>query len=98
MLAMAVTWLALVFWVFRRLRIRHPATYDAIGSPSLFWNNSIRNNWLFAKFLFQGTWKALGDRQLFVVARVMQFLFIAYFVVFIGLFVALNIFGVNQRA
>jgi hypothetical protein len=94
--AMAVIWLGLIFWMFRRLRVRHVATYEAIGSPSLFWNNSMRNNWLFIKFLFQGQWRSLDDAQLAGVARFMQVMFVVYIAGFIALCAAFLIAGVKH--
>jgi hypothetical protein len=88
-----MVWFALVLWFFHRLRHRHPATFEAIGSPSLFWNNSMRNNWLFIKFLFQGQWQSLGDVQLSVVARTMQIFLVLYLVAFGTLFAALMFLG-----
>ena len=35
------------------LKKNHADVWDALGSPSLFTNNSIKNNWLFIKFLFK---------------------------------------------
>ena len=81
----AILWLVLVAWTFRRLRVRHTAAYEAIGSPSLIWNNSMRHNWLFAKFIVQGQWRLLGDPQLAVIIRTMQMLFVAYVTAFIAL-------------
>src|SRR5687767_8541606 len=81
----AVVWLGLVAWTFRRLRVHHLATYEAIGSPSLFWNNSIRTNWLFFQFLFQGQWQTLGDSRLAVVARFMRIFIVVYTIGFIAL-------------
>ena len=57
LMAMVATWFVLISWLFRRLRERHASTYEAMGSPTLFWNNSIRNNWLFMKFLFSSEWR-----------------------------------------
>ena len=88
-----IVWLALVLWFFQRLRHRHAATYEAIGSPSLFWNNSMRNNWLFNKFLFQRQWQSLGDAQLSAVARIMQIFLVLYLFAFAALFAALMLLG-----
>ena len=85
--AAVVVWLGLVLWVFHRLRIRHLATFEAIGSPSLIWNNSMRTNWLFLKFLFGPTWKQLGDQRLALVLNVMRVYIVAYLVGFAALFV-----------
>jgi hypothetical protein len=90
---LAVVWLILIVWTFRRLQSRHPAAYEAIGSPSLFWNNSPRNNWLFVRFLFRGDWQNLGDAALAVVARSMQLLFVLYVAGFFGL-IAMFLYGV----
>jgi hypothetical protein len=84
---LAFVWIGLVLWMFRRLRVQHVETFEAIGSPSLFWNNSPRNNWLFLKFLFQGQWQLLEDRQLAIAARIMQVVFVAYMLGFLVLFV-----------
>lgn len=82
LMAMVVVWFGLILWTFRRLRTKHPETYEAIGSPSLFWNNSMRNNWMFLKFLYGSEWLRLSDRPLSLVARMMQVLLVAYIVVF----------------
>ena len=92
--ALAVIWLILIVWTFHRLRIRHVATYEAIGSPSLFWNNSMRNNWLFAKFLFRGQWQSLNDSTLAAVARLMQVLIVVYFVGLVGWVVVFMLVGI----
>jgi len=92
---MAFAWLALIVWTFRRLRTRHVTMYEAIGSPSLFWNNSIRNNWLFLRFLYLGKWRELNDRQLAGVVRLMQVMLVIYIIGFIGLSVAIIIDGLN---
>ena len=55
---MALIWLMLVHRLFRRLRQHHAPTYESLGSPTLFRNNSPRHNWLFAKFLFGSEWKS----------------------------------------
>jgi hypothetical protein len=83
----AIVWLVLISWVFRRLRRIHPAAYEAIGSPSLLWNNSMRNNWLFFNFLFRSRWRSLGDSRLSVAARGMQALLIVYVVGFVAFLV-----------
>jgi hypothetical protein len=95
LMAMVFVWFALILWTFHRLRTKHSETYEAIGSPSLFWNNSMRNNWLFLKFMYGGGWKMLDDRPLARVIRIMQVLLIAYVVVF-GLLIA-NVFGQTRR-
>jgi hypothetical protein len=47
-----IAYLCCVKSLFSYLKAHHPATWMALGSPTLFLNNSIRNNWVFLKFLF----------------------------------------------
>jgi hypothetical protein len=75
-------WFCLCSWTFRRLRIRHAAIYETIGSPSLFWNNSPRNNFLFLKFLYRLNWRVSGDRTLVRVCWSMLVLSAIYFCLF----------------
>ena len=91
LVAMAYTGLALLAWLFRRLRRRHPATYEAIGSPSLVWNNSLRNNWLFLKFVLSAKPSKLGDRA---VERTVGFIRV-FFVVYVIYFLCLVAWFVN---
>ncbi len=90
---MAVLRLVLVLWTFRRLRLHHVETYEAIGEPSLFGNNNLRTNWLFLKFLYLNQWLDLNDWQLACVARFMQVMLVAYMIGFVGL---LSIFIVRR--
>jgi hypothetical protein len=96
MFALAVIWLAAIVWLFRRLRTRHPVTYEAIGSPDLFRNNTLRTNWLFLKFLFGGQWQSLNDASLAIVARGMQVLFVVYFTGFAMFLATVATIGINR--
>jgi hypothetical protein len=96
LMALAIIWLALILWIFHRLRHRHIATYESIGSPSLFCNNSMRNNWLFFKFLFGGQWRDLGDRALSVFARCMQAIFVVYVCGFLAFFAVTMLIGIRR--
>jgi hypothetical protein len=94
--ALAIIWLAANLWLFRRLRPRHPVTYEAIGSPDLFQNNTLRTTWLFFKFLFGGQWQSLDDPSLAVVARAMQVLFVVYFTGFAAFLATVATIGVKR--
>jgi hypothetical protein len=83
--AMVAVWFILCSWLFHRLRVLHHSTYEAMGSPSLFWNNSLRNNWLFLKFLLSSHWRELDDSA---ISRVIPFLRV-WLVVYPFLFAAL---------
>ena len=88
LLVMVLIWFGAVTWLFRRLRNHHQATYESLGSPTLFWNNSPRNNWLFAKFLFGSQWKLLDDPILNIVCPLMRVFLCVYLVAFLILLVA----------
>jgi hypothetical protein len=82
-------WFGAVTWLFRRLRNEHPRTYEALGSPTLFWNNSARNNWLFAKFLCGSQWKSLDDPVLNIACPLMRAFLFVYLVGFVIFSVAI---------
>ena len=71
-------WIVLNYLVLRRLRIRHPQTYEALGSPRLLWNN----NMMFMKFMFVGGWRQLGDPALERTLSFMRIFVILYLVYF----------------
>jgi hypothetical protein len=82
LMVMVAVWFALLLWLFRRLRTRHPSTFEEIGSPSLFWNNSMRNNWLFLWFLFSSRPGQLNDPAIGRVAICMRIHMVCYFILF----------------
>jgi hypothetical protein len=88
LLVMVLIWFGAVTWLFRHLRNHHQATYESIGSPTLFWNNSPRNNWLFVKFLFGSRWKSLDDPLLNIACPLMRAFLCVYVVGFVILLVA----------
>jgi hypothetical protein len=91
--SMLLVWLYLLYWLFRRLRCKHPTCYEAIGSPSLFWNNSMRNNWLFMKFLWSPSALELGDTAVVKVVRFLRVWYVSYLILFFGCIAGLFIFS-----
>lgn len=79
---MVAIWFLLVSWLFRRLRDCHHATYQAIGEPSLFWNNSPRNNWLFLKFLLSSQWRELNDSTISRIVAILRVWLVVYPILF----------------
>jgi hypothetical protein len=61
--ALFVIYMACIFYFFRWMKRAHPDTWNDLGQPSVFWNNSLRNNWLFLGFLFSGRYRALKDAK-----------------------------------
>jgi len=89
-MAMAGVWLVLVVWLFCRLRDRHASTYVALGSPNLFWNNTLRSQWLFLRFLYSSRRHELGDESASKVVgllRVLLPLCTAFLITFVVLIV-----------
>jgi hypothetical protein len=87
-IVMVLTWLGLIVWVFERLRTRHRSTYEELGSPTLFWNNSLANNFKFMGFLYSSKIHTLGDPALARVCIVMRVLFPTYIASFLAFAIA----------
>jgi hypothetical protein len=75
-MVMVTIWFTFLLWLFRRLRNRHKSTYEAIGSPSLWWNNSPRNNWLLLRFMFSSRASGLGDPAIARAVHVMRIVWV----------------------
>jgi hypothetical protein len=84
-----IVWFALVVRLHRLLRTRHPDVYDALGRPTLILNNSIKNGWLFTRFLLGGHFENIDDGETLQLCRFMRAFAFCYLV----LFVALVVFG-----
>ncbi len=63
-ISMVALWFCALNWLFKRMQRDHDQAYKLIGSPTLFWNNSLRNNWLFAKFLFGHGSRSIDDASI----------------------------------
>ena len=61
--AAILVWFAFAARLFRLLREEHGEVYESLGSPSLFLNNSVKNNWLSLRFLATGSYRELGDKR-----------------------------------
>jgi hypothetical protein len=69
MMIMVVVWFVLITRLFKQLRDKHPVTYENLGSPSLFYNNSVKNNLLFLRFLCKSEFDFLDDPPLVKMCR-----------------------------
>jgi hypothetical protein len=85
LMVMVVVWFGLIIWLFRRLRTRHPDTYESMGSPTLLWNNSMRNNWLFFTFLVSAKHRELHDVALSRICVFMRIWLVAYVLLFVAM-------------
>ena len=70
--------------VFRLLRKDYPEVYESIGSLSLFFNNTIKGNWLFSRFLRAGRYRELGDDELTRLCRLIRIVRAIFIVTFVG--------------
>jgi hypothetical protein len=87
--ACLVVWFPLVAHLHRLLRTRHPDVYDALGRPTLILNNTIKNGWLFTRFLLGGHFEDIDDREIVLLCRFLRVFAFAY----LALFLAIVIFG-----
>jgi hypothetical protein len=91
MLAMVIVWFVLIRRLFNLLRNDHPMAYEKLGSPTLFYNNSIKNNSLFLRFLLRKEFESLNDPTLSNLCRIMRLYLAVYlvlFLIFAGLILA----------
>ena len=82
MMIMVVVWFTLITRLFNQLRDKHPVTYENLGSPSLFYNNSIRNNFLFLRFLCKNEFESLDDPPLVKMCRFARIYLSSYMILF----------------
>ena len=83
-----------------RLGERHPQVYESLGSPSLLFNNTPRNNLLVLGWLWRNEFEELGDPDTIGRCRAVRALLVAClsgFIALLVLFVALGIL-VNAKA
>ncbi len=85
LISMVAVWFFVLGWLFHRLANQHATAYRTIGSPTLFWNNSPRNNWLLLRFLFSARHRQLSDKALTNVTRFARAFLIIYLCAFFGL-------------
>ncbi len=71
-LPLIATWPGIQGWYYHRLRTRHPATYEELGSPGVFSNAGMRIQWRLMRFLFSSRPRQLNDEPLLNVAWLMR--------------------------
>jgi hypothetical protein len=82
MMIMVVVWFVLISRLFNQLRDKHPATYENLGSPSLFYNNSMKTNHLFLRFLCKSEFESLNDPPLVKLCRFARIYLASYMILF----------------
>ena len=61
-------YLVAVRQIEKQLEARHPQTWESLGKPNLFWNNSPRMKLAFMRFLKSGQCESLDDAALAALA------------------------------
>lgn len=75
-----------------QLRTRHAQTWEALGRPSLFLNNSVSNSLAVLRFLWRREYRCLPDARFVRFANFLRGFLAAYLVLFA---VAVAVFVVN---
>ncbi len=83
--------------MYSYLRRIHHAEWVRLGEPSLFLNNSIRNNQRCLRFLLRREYLPIGDPALTALCDTRRVVVIAGFVVFGMLLVMTTVFSVAQK-
>lgn len=87
MATVTVIYLILVAILFHYLKRVHTSLWNQLGSPLIFWNNSLRNNLLFLRFLLRRDYRTVADPKLTLLATVIFWLFCVCAALFAALFV-----------
>jgi len=74
------------------LKNRQPQVWQTLGQPSLFLNNSIRNNMSMIKFLWKKEYLGANDSTLNLIARLTYYFGIFYMMFLIGLLILIFFF------
>lgn len=88
-IGMIIVWFVLIKLLLRRLEQLHPAKYEAMGRPSLFFRNTPDTNFATLKFLFTRQHKTLNDQYLSRLSDAMLVFFAIYLPLFLSFFFAI---------
>ena len=86
MLIMVVIWFVVITRLFNQLRDKYPAIYENLGSPSLFYNNSMKTNHLFLRFLCKKEFEVLDDPPLVKLCRFARIYLASFMILFLIMF------------
>jgi len=79
---------AMMAQLHRVLRERHPAIYDSLGQPTLFWNNSMKNSFAVLGFILSGRFRETHDAEVIRLCRFIRAFNYAYLAFFVAVMVA----------
>src|SRR5437764_4113787 len=78
---------AMTAQLYRLLRERHPAVYDSLGQPTLFWNNSPKNSLAVLGFVLGGRFKQTHDPEVIRLCRFIRAFSYSYWTFFLAVVV-----------
>ena len=79
---------AMTAQLYRMLRERHPAVYDSLGQPTLFWNNSMKNGFAVLGFILGGRFKETRDPEVIRLCRFFRVFAYTWWAFFLAVVVA----------
>lgn len=82
-----VAGLIFIVWTLRYIKMNHQQQWVELGSPSLFWNNSLRNNYLFLRFLFTRSYVKHSDPKLTWACNLLVLFYTGYAIYFVVLLI-----------
>lgn len=89
-------WFYLVTDFFKYMSHNHPAKYQEMGSPTLIWNNNIRNSTAFTWFIIGSQYKTLNDATLWKKCSFLKIFFYTYLAAFLCLFLGIPLLAYLQ--
>ena len=94
MFSIVIWWFVAISRFFTYMASNHIAKYKEVGSPTLFANNTPRNNISFLKFILGNNYKNLDDPTLNKMCDFLKKFFYSYSSVF--LFLAIGLFTIGN--
>ena len=79
------------------LKHKHRSIWEELGSPSLIYNNSFKNNIAVMKYLWKKIYKKTNDITLHRLGGAIQYFFIFYVTLFFGIIIIGIFFGKNMK-
>jgi hypothetical protein len=89
MMGVSLLWLFCVRHLFKVIEKEYPDKFKAMGSPSLFWDNTPKAVWMLFEFLIKREYIKLKNPRLNILVSFMTVMFIFFIIGFF--FLAFNL-------
>jgi hypothetical protein len=94
-----ILWL-IGFYLWRRilflLKKNHLQEWEKLGSPTLFFNNSVKNNVTMLKYIRRKEYLNLNDSDLTIFCNIYRYFIVGY-LIFFGLFVIVFLISLKYK-